>query len=431
MTLKGYEFDYIPYIKPKQKQSFWQKFKEFFGFGPDKKETTTVTNLDGMIFGMPPSTHISDMMLHNSMPVATIIPCEPKFDKGTSLFSLDAGKGWTEYMKILNSVDFTMDGGTKKAIQVAYLADSFPSDTFNNEYGETIFDRMAQGVSSTVGDFSQILGITNPNDLKEMAGSIPWAGGAIKGGINTGEKAYGKLIESLEEHGHAKGASFAKEAGQAFAAAATGARIDFPMVWKNSSFNPAYSMTIRLYNPDPGNPNSTRKYIVGPIAAILSMALPKVGGKSVASYKWPLFCKVISPGIFNLNAGFISNVTIIKGGDQQSIAYNQSLAMCDVRIEFGSLYNSIIAGKGSEKYNEKRPTLGSYLEVLGGKSFQSLDQRKPLFKGDASPINLYGTTKSIPIKELSTRGSSTIGRVEESIISVANDLISKSKSFIG
>jgi hypothetical protein len=418
---------------PKFISSFEKWIKGFF---KDEKissaSTTGPISLDGMVFGMPPTTHISDMMVHNSMPVATIIPCEPRFDKGTSLFSLDAGKGWTKYTEVLKSVDFIMSGATKKAIEVAYLADSFPTDTFNNEYGETIFDRMAQGVSSGVGDFSQILGISDAKDLKNMLGSMPGVGGAATGVMNFGEKQFQNAIDGLEKGGHKKAASLGKEMGNSLLAAATGARIDFPMVWKNSSFTPSYSMTIRLWNPNPTDPDMTRKYIVGPIAAILSMALPKVGGPKVASYKWPMFCKVISPGLFNINAGFISNVSIIKGGEQQNIAYNQSLGLCDVRIEFGSLYTSMIAGKGSEKYSDRRPTLGSYLEVLGGKSFNSLAQQKQVFKGNITPINLYETNKKSPsIKTDTDRKTSIPSRIASVAKSAYDSLMDGWKSYAG
>jgi len=401
------------------------------GFFPKKAVPVGPMSLDGMIFGLPPSTHISDTMIWNSMPKATIIPCEPVFSSGASLFTLDQSKGWEKYQEILQSVGFTM--GNSNKVTVSYIVDSFPTDTFNNEYGETIFDRMASGVSTTVGDFSQILGLTNTKDLKNLVGSMPGGGAANKVGGKISDM-YNGFIDNLEENGNTNGASLAKTVGSSLAAAATGSRIDFPQVWKNSSFTPSYTMTIRLYNPDPGNPYSTKRYIVGPIAALLALALPKVGNEDVASYKWPLFCKVISPGIYNLNSSFISNISIIKGGDQQNIAYNQSLAMCDVRIEFGSLYNSMIAGKGSNKYSDKRPTLGNYLEVLGGKkfsgkeSFVHTENAKYTFKGNRSPLNLYDSSKRVVSIE---EDDDTIGeRIGNGVVATEKALAAASGSFI-
>ncbi len=401
------------------------------GIFSDPTPPGQLVSLDGMIFGMPPSTHISNTVIHNSMPTATIIPCEPEFSSGASLFTLDQHKGWEKYQEILKSVGFTM--GNSNKVKVSYIVDSFPTDTFNNEYGETIFDRMSSGVSSTVGDFSQILGLTNIKDLKNLVKAAP-GGGSITAGGNKMSSMYSDFIDTLEKNGHDRGASVAKTFGSSIAAAATGSRIDFPQVWKNSSFTPSYTMTIRLYNPDPGNPESTKKYIVGPIAAILALGLPKVGNKDVASYKWPLFCKVISPGIYNLNSAFISSISIIKGGEQQNIAYNQALGMCDIRIEFGSLYNSMISGKGSNNYSDKRPTLGNYLEVLGGKNFVGADSiiktynSKDTYKGNISSINLYGTNKSNVVVE--DKDSSIGSRIKDSDSDSESYLIGNSKEFL-
>ena len=400
-----------------------------FGFGSSGLKDPV--SLDGMIFGIPPSTHLSDTIIQNSMPVATIIPCEPEFSSGASLYTLNQHKGWNKYIEILESVGFTI--GSSKKIQVSYIADNFPTDTFSNEYGETMFDRMAQGVSSTVGDFSQILGLTDSKDLKNIMSKTPYIGSTINAGVNTVSDMYQGFVNALAESGHERGSQVAKTFGSSISAAATGARIDFPKVWKNSSFVPSYTMTIRLYNPDPGNPEATKKYIVGPIAALLSLSLPKVGNDDVSSYKWPLFCKVISPGIYNLNSSFISNISIIKGGEQQNIAYNQALAICDVRIDFGSLYNSMIAGKGSNKYGDIRPTLGNYLEVLGGKKFSGSDSvvatsnTKEVYKAGryksnyVEPDNLYTYGEKAAI---------VVDRIESATATVAHGLEHASESFL-
>jgi hypothetical protein len=404
--------------------------KLIFDFFGGAKSNMKPFSLDGMIFGMPPGTHVSDGMIVNSMPTATIIPCEPEFSKGASLFTLNQSTGWKKYTEILNSVGYTMSGTNR--ITVAYQVDSFPTDSFSNEYGETMFDRATSGVSQTVGDMSQVLGLTDTEDIRKVTGSIPGVGGSlVKAGDKIGDM-YGDFIDSLEKNGHTTGSHVAKLFGSSLAAAATGARIDFPMVWKNSSFTPSYAMTIRLYNPNPGDPDSTKKYIVGPIAALLSLALPKVGGKDVASYKWPLFCKVLSPGLYNLNSGFISNISIIKGGDQQNIAYNQSMGMCDVRIEFGSLYSSMIAGEGSNKYSDIRPTLGNYLEVLGGKKFSGTDSvvrtlnTKEIFDTTENPENYSIVKGNVRVEN---PGPSIPSRVADAVVDAAGWLKDQAAAF--
>ena len=45
-------------------------------------------NLDPFmgVYGLPPSTWLSDDMITNSMPVFDIIPCKPEFTEGLNLF---------------------------------------------------------------------------------------------------------------------------------------------------------------------------------------------------------------------------------------------------------------------------------------------------------------------------------------------------------
>jgi len=334
-----------------------------------------LVSLDGMVFGMPPSTHVSDSILLNSMPTATITPCEPEFSSGLSLFRLDQSKGLIEYKAILESVGFSFTGNT---VKVAYLADNFPTDTFSNEYGETFLDKFSQVASSGLGDVAQMAGWTSSKVAKDQIGDVL---ANVPGG-----QSLNNLLGGFAEKSDAAAANMSASNRQMYesmkstvGSVLTGARVDFPQVWKNSSFSPSYSMTIRLYNPNPASRTATRKYIVGPIAALVALATPKVAEDST-TYKWPLLCKVRSPGIYHLNAAYINSISVIKGGDQQSIAYNQNMAMCDVRIDFGSLYRSILAGKGSDKWGHRRPTLGTYLESIGGKSVTGADTHRKVVK---------------------------------------------------
>jgi len=351
--------------------------------------------LDGMVFGMPPGTHVSDEVMKASMPTATIIPCEPEFSKGLSLFTLSQSKGAKKYAEILKEVGFSLAGNR---IEVAYLADNFPTDTFNNEYGETFLDKFAQAASSGLGDLSQIMGWTSFDDMTKQMGNVAdsagKAGAFAKGVVDSASSWKNKVTDGLSK----RNKNLVQSATNAIKGIVTGARVDFPQVWKNSSYTPSYSMTIRLYNPNPSDPESTKRYIVGPIAALVALAVPTVS-EDATMYKWPLLCKVRSPGIYHLNAAYINSIAVIKGGDQQSIAYNQSLAMCDVRIDFGSLYNSILAGKGSSQWGGRRPTLGSYLGAIGGSGITSHKSRGKIDYKSKGPGESNVSTPKLKMKK--------------------------------
>ena len=133
------------------------------------------------------------------------------------------------------------------------------------------------------------------------------------------------------------------------------------MVWKSSGFQPSYTLTVRLYNPDPGSRESTHKFITGPLAAIMLLGIPI--STDTITFSWPFIHRIFSPGIYDLDPAFISNITVIKGGDQQQISYKQRLGIVDVRIDFGSLFSTMLATKGNPS---NRPTLKKYLEGISG-----------------------------------------------------------------
>jgi len=329
----------------------------------NKNATSPATKLEP-ILGLPPGDHTTEDVIKQSMPIARIIPCEPEFQPGFTLFRLAPKQNL--YLDLLNSHGFT----TEMPLQVAFLADNFPTDTFANEYGESFLQRATDVGSAAAGEINQIMGTKRATDaLKKISGALKGAE-TESSAVNMGMKAIGSGIEGVQSAATALGNMLADSSGGAgnmmrggadiVNKMLAGARVDFPQVWKNSGFAPSYTMTIRLYNPNPASVQSTRKHIIGPLCALMLLGVPRTLDGN--TYSWPFLHKIRAPGIYNLDPAFISNITIIKGGDQQSIAWNQRLGMVDVRIDFGSLYNSMIAGFNYE--SKARPTVQNYLDAM-------------------------------------------------------------------
>ena len=355
------------------------------------------------IIGMPPSNSTDEtvggrtnIVMENSMPIAKIYPGTPSFTKGLTLFSRtpafrsggEGGKKSLSYSSLLDShgynlkqPKYTSNGGTEGCIVLAYQADSFPTDSFSNEYGENFLQGMTNVASEGAASIMQMMGSRNlGSGMDKIAKSLGEGGKASQfagKAIGTGSNLTGDLLRSILPN---KGVDLVSKLS-------AGSRIDFPMLWKSSSFQPSYTMTVRLYNPYPGNNEATKKYIAAPIAAIMLLAIPV--SQDGITYSWPFIHKIVSPGIYNLDPAFISNVTIIKGGDQQQISYKQKLGIVDIRIDFGSLFNSMLAAHGLTR---TRPTLDGYLkgmvgddaEKQGVKNFsttpgqeRTIDQKRP------------------------------------------------------
>jgi hypothetical protein len=319
--------------------------------------------------GYPPRSHISDSEIINSMPVVEITPSKPYFESGLTLFRVSAD--WEKYDKILKNQDPSFSTPSKP-LRFAYIADSFPTDAFTNEYGETFLQKITDVASQGIGDLVQMTGSKTIGEALEKVG---------KGTVSVGEKVGGMIGEGLKQAGgmaaslglgatnlikemESSQTSLGKTIGGGLAVAhglASNHRIDFPMVWKNSSFTPAYSLTIRLWNPNPSRYDSLNNFIIYPLAVILCLALPTT--ENGFSFSYPFFHRVVSKGIFTLDPAVITNISVIKGGDQQQIGHNQFLGMVDVRIDFAGLFTSMVLEENGRVPGD-RPTLKKYLDAL-------------------------------------------------------------------
>lgn len=296
------------------------------------------------IIGLPPSTPETDSIIKSTFPVMEIIPSKSG-EVSQNLFRLDSDID--TYKNLLNKHGYSMNGNSLK---VAFVVDSFPTDTFSNFYAESF---LGSGMQVLSDEASQILQMMNARSGTEAASQVlrgmsavgkvvgaPWlskmAGSAGKG-LEEINQTFQNVAGQLGGFGN-----FLKNTAHMANVALGGGRIDLPQIWKNSGFSPSYTITIKLFNPNPASPEVTNKYIVGPICAILLLALPRTMDKGVPFYTWPFFQQIQVPGLLNLRQAYIGNITVIKGGDQQVVSYKQNLAMCDIRIEFGCLFDTMV-----------------------------------------------------------------------------------------
>ena len=326
-----------------------------------------ITNID-FIPGLPPGQPFdqtignrTNTVVKNSMPIVKIYPGIPSFTKGQTIYRrkdyFESGnKDQLSYKELLNAHGFELGTVHNKCLTLAYQADSFPTDTFSNEYGENFLQSITNVASTAAASISQMFGVRSVGEaMKKITGAAKEQGGFLeKAGVITEEGARigEKFLRSIPIAGGGV---------DVVSSMLAGGRLDFPMVWKSSNFQPSYTLTVRLYNPNPGSKESTEKYISGPIAAIMLLGIPI--STDTITFNWPFIHRIWSPGIYDLDPAFISNITIIKGGDQQQISYEQRLGIVDVRIDFGSLFSSLLATKGDPR---TRPTLKRYIEGMSG-----------------------------------------------------------------
>ena len=343
----------------KSKPKYQIKFTDLEG----SKNSATLPLILGQVPNFGYNLQKTLDILMNAMLRLRVTPCKANFKPGMTLFTIE--DDWEKYSRLLLQHGFTPNPEhiTNKAINIAAMAESFPTDSFTNEYGEHFLSKIADIGGSAFGEMAQMSGSeTGTKALQNLGGGMEGVGGVI-GSIGSGIKSAGEYAEGLKDKLKASDNKMISGMADMADRLIAGARIDFPMVWKNSSYNPTFSINIKLYNPNPGNIELTNKYIIGPIAALLILGLPRSqeDTKDDFSYNWPFFCKINCPGLFKVNTGAITNISIQKGGDQNLVGYNQKVGMVNVRMDFINLHNTLIVSKFGEG---ERPTLQGYLNNL-------------------------------------------------------------------
>jgi len=326
---------------------------------------TTKIEMPYGVIGLPPSTYLSDDEILNSMPIAEITPGTPS--QGGSLTTFNVFDNFTSYQNLVRASGFEIQA----PLRVAFLADNFPTDSFTNEYGESFLQKVTDVSSEAMQQIAQMTGARTATEgtarIGEMLGGVGQevggAAGSLISGVGEGAVSAARGIESLIANLQRGGrtAQFFGGGAQILSRLLAGNRVDFPQIWRNSGYSAQYTFTIRLYNPNPRSDTATEKYILGPLTALLCLAVPvSLDGKT---YGWPYFHRVESPGILNLRPAVITNITVVKGGDQQSVAFNQRLSIVDVRIDWTSLFATMLAETGKFS-NKRRPTVKNYIEAL-------------------------------------------------------------------
>lgn len=346
-----------------------------------------------------------------------IQPCKPKMEQGLSLFSLEPC--WMEYVAKLAECGYVPGGmsSVRQCITIACQAETFPTESFQNDYGEHFLSQIADIGASALGQIAQMGGNENVASTAQSVGNqIAGIGNQMGDGlVASALKSLGGGMSNLGGITNAKIAQLQKQGGMAgnignmMNRLLAGARIDFPMLWKNSTYNPTFSCNIRLYNPNPASNHDTEKYIVAPLAALLTLALPRSDDEF--SYQWPFFHKIECKGLFKIQAGAISNITVVKGGDQGQVHLNQRPGIVDVRMDFVNLHSVMLLSSSGA---ELRPTLKGYLNNMLDKKWAMQLPEMPSF-GSTISSDIDFTSPPTP-------------RIPTPSVSAASSLISAANS---
>lgn len=117
-----------------------------------------------------------------------------------------------------------------------------------------------------------------------------------------------------------------------------GGKMVFPEIWSESSFSRSYNVKLKLVSPDCDDLSIYLNIIV-PILHLLGFVLPREGAKS-RGYISPFLVRAYYKGLFNVDMGIITDLTIDKGKES---AWTPSGVPTTVDVSFTikDLYNDM------------------------------------------------------------------------------------------
>ncbi len=212
----------------------------------------------------------------------------------------------------------------------------------------------------------------------------------------------------------------------------TGVQFDIPKIWQGSTASIGYTIKTKLLVNNPADTNEVIDRFVNPLQNILKLSLPiaisnrktqakvsqlnaknsitntnKYDAGAGTGYIWPPFISAISPGLFYVPEGIITDVTVDKGpNDSLSIAGTPMII--EVTIKFESIRNVVTQHESGEGTDAGlKLNLNSYLGNIEQSTQYAASPKQTSNKtGSSTPIK--STTSSLPAKNTtSTTASST------------------------
>ena len=204
--------------------------------------------------------------------------------------------------------------------------ESSPSDSFINEVGPSSLKGLADGADSTIKDLAfminsgggnaetiQKIGDNSVSAIQGMASEL--LGGANSGGpLNNIVNRIGNMASNVIK----------------------GENIIIPDIYQSSSYSKSYSITIHLRSPY-GTSFAYYMNIFVPLMHLLALVLPRQGSSN--SYSSPFLVKGYLEGLWTVNMGIVSNLTIAK--DVETWNTDGLPTAVDVTLEIQDLYSDM------------------------------------------------------------------------------------------
>jgi hypothetical protein len=243
------------------------------------------------------------------------------------------------------------------------------SDSFSNNTTESQIASAINGFSDTAKELKFILG----------------TGSALAELQSFAEKAATTVSSKLTEVLHGQelaGGLLADLASTGVSTIMNGGKLLFPKIWGDSTFSRSYSFDLKLRSPDHDSVSIFFNCLV-PYIHLLALCMPQSITRGAAAYSpnaynTPFILRAYAKGMFNINMGMITDLSVTRGGEAQ---WNDNglPTQIDISITIEDLYNTLFITNPSSADNNvvsQIPGLGTgdITDVVGNiKALFNLD----------------------------------------------------------
>lgn len=228
-------------------------------------------------------------------------------NKGTSLFM---------NTELYGAIPFYINSETS-------MSESFSNDTTQSQLASTV-----NGISDMGREINFLLGYGS-NAL----------GTAFDGFNNEDINQNMENVNEIINKFLGKSSMLSNLAGN-LAVVAQGGKMIFPEIWSDSSFSRSYNVTIKLVSPD-SDKLSIYFNIIVPIIFLLCLCLPRSVQKYPNDYIAPFLVRGIYKGQYNIDMGIITDMSITRGGDEQSWTIDSLPTQAEVSFTIKDLYSAL------------------------------------------------------------------------------------------
>ena len=237
-------------------------------------------------------------------------------------------QGFDDYFAASNAAVFYVDGMTTM------------DESFSNSTTESALASKINGYSDMANEIKFLLG--EDSALTALVDTAESLGDSIGEGLSgLVDNLAGGMLSDLSQKG--------------VSTVIAGGKIIFPKIWNNSDFNRSYSFSIKLRSPDHDTLSIFINVLV-PYIHLLALVLPKTdidNEEYVAnSFMSPFLVKAYSKGMFNIDMGIITDMSVTRGAECQ---WNDDglPTQIDVNITIEDLYSNLAMSHDDRHFSAK------------------------------------------------------------------------------